>query len=260
MKYNFDTLSEIVKKLRHPETGCPWDNVQTSKSLVPNFIEELYECVEAIDNDRHQDLVEELGDLLLHVCLQINIAKESHYFSENEVFMTIIQKLIRRHPHIFANESAETACEVKNNWEMIKMEEKKERKSILEGVPKAMSSLIVAQRTQEKAAATGFDWKDDKPVFNKLEEETQELQKAISNNDSNNIEEEIGDLLFTLVNLSRKLGFDADTALRKSNDKFTQRFMMLEQYYKEHGMSLQTSTLEEMDSVWDIIKLKLNME
>jgi len=134
------------------------------------------------------------------------------------------------------------------------MEEKKQRKSILDGIPKSMSSLIVAQRTQEKAAAIGFDWQDSQPVFGKLVEEKNELLQAINSNNDDNIEEEIGDLLFTLVNLSRKLGFDADTALRKSNEKFTNRFKKLEQYYKDHQIDLQKSSLEEMDKVWNIIK------
>ena len=224
MKYNFKKLMEIVQQLRHPKTGCPWDNAQTSKSLVPNFIEELYESIEAIDNENYEDLSEELGDLLLHICLQINIAAEKKQFSDDDVFKKIIEKLVRRHPHIFADNNASDANEVKKNWEMIKMEEKKQRKSILDGIPKSMSSLIVAQRTQEKAAAIGFDWQDSQPVFGKLVEEKNELLQAINSNNDDNIEEEIGDLLFTLVNLSRKLGFDADTALRKSNEKFTNRF------------------------------------
>ncbi|MCB5250743.1 MAG: nucleoside triphosphate pyrophosphohydrolase [Candidatus Cloacimonadales bacterium] len=254
MKYNFKKLMEIVQQLRHPKTGCPWDNAQTSKSLVPNFIEELYESIEAIDNENYEDLSEELGDLLLHICLQINIAAEKKQFSDDDVFKKIIEKLVRRHPHIFADNNASDANEVKKNWEMIKMEEKKQRKSILDGIPKSMSSLIVAQRTQEKAAAIGFDWQDSQPVFGKLVEEKNELLQAINSNNDDNIEEEIGDLLFTLVNLSRKLGFDADTALRKSNEKFTNRFKKLEQYYKDHQIDLQKSSLEEMDKVWNIIK------
>ncbi len=254
MKYNFNELLKIVKALRHPENGCPWDKVQTPSSLVPNFIEELYECVEAIDNADYPHLSEELGDLLLHIALQIEIAKENEHFDESEVFEKIITKLVNRHPHIFSNQVADSVKQVIKNWELIKMEEKSHRESVLEGIPKSMSSLIVAQRTQEKAAAVGFDWPDQNPVFDKLKEETDELHQAIANQDNNNIQEEIGDLLFTIVNLSRKLGFDADTALRKSNEKFTMRFKKLEQYYKRNGMDLNHSDLEEMDAVWDKIK------
>jgi tetrapyrrole methylase family protein/MazG family protein len=254
MKNSFEALLNIVKRLRHPVTGCPWDKVQTNETLVPNFIEELYECIEAIDNKDYQHLSEELGDLLLHIALQIEISKENKHFDEKEVFEKIITKLISRHPHIFAEKEVNSVHQVKKNWELIKMEEKKHRESVLEGIPKAMPSLIVAQRTQEKAAAVGFDWPDLEPIFDKLQEETDELHQAIANQDSDNIQEEIGDLLFTIVNLSRKLGFDADTALRISNEKFTERFKKLEKHYKENNQDLTQSDLTEMDTVWNKIK------
>lgn len=244
----------IIKRLRDPETGCPWDKEQNHSSLIPNFIEELYECVEAIDAKDDEHLSEELGDLLLHIGLQIEIAEEQGSFESKTVFKKIIEKLISRHPHIFSESQVNDSKEVKRNWEKIKLQEKKHRVSVLEGIPLAMSSLIVAQRTQEKAASTGFDWDSFEPIFAKLDEEIDELKTAINNQDRQNIEEEIGDLLFTVVNLSRKLGFDADSALRKSNQKFTHRFKALEKYYKESEHDLQSASLEEMDAVWDKVK------
>lgn len=254
MNYNFDHLMSIIKRLRDPETGCPWDKEQTHSSLVPNFIEELYECVEAIDHNDFKHLSEELGDLLLHIGLQIEIAEEQGKFDEQLVFQKIIDKLITRHPHIFNDDQVLNSSEVKTNWEKIKLQEKKHRTSVLEGIPLAMSSLVVAQRTQEKAASTGFDWDSYEPIFSKFNEEIEELEVAIANNDPVNIEEEIGDILFTVVNLSRKLGFDSDTALRKSNDKFTKRFKALEKHYKDTKKDLQSASLEEMDAVWDKVK------
>lgn len=254
MKYSFETLTHIVKKLRDPITGCPWDNSQTSLSLIPNFIEELYEMIEAVENNDTEHITEELGDILLHVALQLEIASEYNNSIHEDVFKNICEKLIRRHPHIFGDTIAETSSQVKLNWEKIKMEEKSHRKSVLEGIPAAMPALIVAQRTQEKAASVGFDWDCIEPIFDKLTEETEEVKVAIANQDKDNIEEEIGDLLFTIVNLSRKLGFDSETALRKSNQKFTARFKKVEQHYKSNQINMESASLEELDATWNKIK------
>lgn len=257
MKNKFEELYKIVEKLRDPDKGCPWDLKQTAKSLIPNFIEELYECVEAIDHQDWQHLSEELGDLLLHIVMQMVIASENKHFTPETVIEQICQKLINRHPHIFSDLKVQDAQTVKLNWEKIKLAEKKKtRNSVLDGIPLAMPALITAQRTQEKAASVGFDWDHTDPVFDKLTEETEELKQAIANNHPENIEEEIGDLLFTIVNLSRKLGFDAETALKMSTRKFTKRFKMVEEHYRLHEKDMENSGLEELDEVWDSIKPK----
>ena len=204
----FSELVEIMAKLRDPEKGCPWDKKQTHSSLVPNFIEELYECIEAIEKKDYTHLAEELGDLMLHVVMQATIAEDAEEFTIKDVLNKTNTKIISRHPHIFGDGEAKTVDEVKLNWEQIKLKEKKSRKSAIDGIPYAMPKLIVAQRMQEKAAAVGFDWTNHQQVFDKLDEEVEELHEAIESGHQQHIEEELGDLLFTVVNLSRKLGFD----------------------------------------------------
>jgi len=250
----FDRLVQIVADLRNPETGCPWDKIQTHKSLVPNFIEELYESIEAIESGDMKDLSEELGDLMLHIVMQSRIAEETGDFEMSEVLRGINEKLIRRHPHIFGDEKVKDAKEVKLNWEQIKLKEKTHRKSALEGVPRGMPKLIVAQRMQEKAAAVGFDWDNHHQVFDKLSEEIAELKEAIEEEDPVHIEEELGDLLFTVVNLSRKLGIDAEMALSGTNRKFERRFKQVEEIYKDKKTKMHDSNLEQLDEVWEAVK------
>jgi len=250
----FDRLVQIVADLRNPETGCPWDKIQTHKSLVPNFIEELYESIEAIESGDMKDLQEELGDLMLHIVMQSRIAEETGDFEMSEVLQGINEKLIRRHPHIFGDEKVKDAKEVKLNWEQIKLKEKTHRKSALEGVPRGMPKLIVAQRMQEKAAAVGFDWDNHHQVFDKLSEEIAELKEAIEEEDPVHIEEELGDLLFTVVNLSRKLGIDAEMALSGTNRKFERRFKQVEEIYKDKKTKMHDSNLEQLDEVWEAVK------
>ena len=250
----FDRLVQIVADLRNPETGCPWDKIQTHKSLVPNFIEELYESIEAIESGDMKDLSEELGDLMLHIVMQSRIAEETGDFEMSEVLRGINEKLIRRHPHIFGDEKVKDAKEVKLNWEQIKLKEKTHRKSALEGVPRGMPKLIVAQRMQEKAAAVGFDWDNHHQVFEKLSEEIAELKEAIEEDDPAHIEEELGDLLFTVVNLSRKLGIDAEMALSGTNRKFERRFKQVEEIYKDKKTKMHDSNLEQLDEVWEAVK------
>ena len=250
----FDKLVQIVKDLRNPEEGCPWDKIQTHKSLVPNFIEELYESIEAIESGDMEDLREELGDLMLHIVMQSRIAEETGDFKMSEVLQSINEKLIRRHPHIYADEQVEDVKGVKLNWEQIKMKEKTHRKSAIEGVPRGMPKLIVAQRMQEKAAAVGFDWDNHHQVFDKLSEEIAELKEAIEEKDPIHIEEELGDLLFTAVNLSRKLGIDAEMALSGTNRKFERRFKQVEEIYKNKKIKMHDSSLEQLDEVWETVK------
>jgi tetrapyrrole methylase family protein / MazG family protein len=251
----FDQLVEIVAKLRDPENGCPWDLKQTSQSLIPNMIEELYEAVEAIEKNEYRSLCEELGDILLHIVMQVRLAQENNYFTLEDVLQGINQKLIRRHPHIFGNDIIKDADEVKQNWEKIKHHEKKHHRiSILDGIPQAMPGLIKAQRTQEKAASTGFDWEDIHPVLDKLNEEQNELMEALEENDEEHVREEIGDFLFTLVNLARKLHIDAEGALNQTTRKFERRFKSIEEHYRKSGINIYDSSLEEMDKLWDLVK------
>lgn len=250
----FDRLVKIVKDLRNPETGCPWDTKQTPKSLVPNFIEELYECVEAIENEDWDDLSEELGDLMLHIVMQARIAEEEKRFDMAVLLHKINDKLVRRHPHIFGSDTVKDASEVKMNWEQIKLQEKSNRKSAIDGVPRSMPKLIVSWRMQEKAAAVGFDWDNHLQVITKLDEEVDELKEAIENDNRAQIEDEIGDVLFTVVNLSRKLGIDAESCLSAAINKFERRFKQVEKKFSEKEISMQHSTLEKLDEVWEEVK------
>ncbi|MDP2173883.1 MAG: nucleoside triphosphate pyrophosphohydrolase [Candidatus Cloacimonadaceae bacterium] len=250
----FQRLVDIVAQLRDPIGGCPWDIKQTSQSLVPNFIEELFEAVEAIEDNDDQALAEELGDLMLHIVFQAQIAIEEGRFSLSDVLMKIADKLMRRHPHVFGNLKLTDADAVKQNWERLKKAEKKERVSVLEGIPRALPALIYAQRTQEKAASVGFDWQDIKPILVKLDEEQMELHEALGNDDAAQIREELGDLLFTLVNLARKLHIDAESALKETTRKFQRRFNYIEDHYRQNGADIHEASLEELDAIWDIAK------
>lgn len=253
----FDHLVEIISELRDRDTGCPWDLKQTAESLVPNFIEELYETVEAIHSGDDKHLVEELGDLLLHILMQARIAEENDKFSIKDVIQKINEKLIRRHPHIFCESYKKdmSSSQVKYNWEKIKFEEKKDkRKSLLDGIPKTMPALIFAQRMQEKAASAGFDWDSFKQVLPKLKEEISELESAIEDHSRSEVIEEIGDLLFSVVNLSRKLEIDSESALKKACEKFYTRFSFVEKYHEDNEESLFDSSLEKLNNVWELSK------
>jgi len=250
----FDRLVEIVRQLRDPVSGCPWDIKQTPASLVPNFIEELYEVVEAIEDKDDIALKEELGDLMLHVVFQAQIASEEKTFEMADVLQKITDKLVRRHPHVFGDLDVNDADTVKMNWERIKKQEKKERKSVLEGIPRALPALIHAQRTQEKAASVGFDWPDTEPIMEKLAEETAELEEALESGDGAKIREELGDMIFTLVNLARKLHIDAEAALKECSRKFVRRFNYIEEHYEKNGEDIHEASLEELDRIWNQAK------
>jgi len=250
----FQDLVDILAALRDPEKGCPWDLKQTPESLVPNFIEELYEVVEAIEDADDAALKEELGDLLLHIVFQIQIAKEEGRFDEADVLEAICSKLVRRHPHVFGDLALADAEGVKMNWERIKKQEKQERESVLDGIPKAMPALIQAYRIQEKAASVGFDWPDLGPVLAKIDEEREELQEVLLAEDTEAIREELGDLIFSIVNLARKLNIDAEAALKDTNRKFYRRFRYVEAQYTDND--IHEASLEELDRHWDTAKQK----
>jgi len=251
----FDELVEIVEKLRHPKDGCPWDTKQTSRSLIPNFIEELHEAIEAIENDNGEHLSEELGDILLHIVMQAQMAKEEEKFDIKIALKKINEKLIRRHPHIFGNKKKSNAEKVKINWEQIKQKEKREtRNSVLDGIPKTMPALIIAQRLQDKAASVGFDWQTTTPIFAKLKEEIDEFMEAFEQNNLPEMQSELGDILFVLVNLARKLGFDAESSIKLTNNKFERRFKKIERSLKNNNEDIYQTNLERLDELWNLTK------
>ena len=250
----FQKLVDIIAQLRDPVSGCPWDIKQTPQSLIPNMVEELYEVVEAIEDGDNVALMEELGDLLLHIVMQAQLASESGAFNIIDVLNHINDKLVRRHPHVFDELELKDADTVKKNWERLKKAEKQERKSVLEGIPRALPALIYAQRMQEKAASVGFDWDDVPPILEKIDEETKELKSALETEDQTRIKEEVGDLLFTIVNLARKLHLDAESALKETARKFSKRFQYIEEQYRQNGENINEASLEELNSFWELSK------
>ena len=252
MKYNLEDLVNTLKKLRAPD-GCEWDRQQNHESLIPYLLEEVYEVIEAIETKNDSLLKEELGDLLLHVIFQAELANEKNKFDIYDSIKNINEKLINRHPHIFSDK--EDTSWQKGSWELAKQKEKK-RKSILEGVPKSLPSLTKAKRIQEKASGVGFDWNKLDQVYNKLYEEIDELNIAIKENDPNNIEEELGDILFSIVNLSRHINVNPEVALDKSVIKFINRFQKLESYMDKENIDFKKQSLSDLDKLWDKIKLQ----
>ena len=245
----FLDLVNIVEKLRSPE-GCPWDKEQTHESLLPYFLEEAYEVIESVELKDWETLKEELGDVLLHILLQAKIADETNKFNIADSLEVINNKLVNRHPHVFGDDNIDASVEAKQNWEDIKHVEKK-RKSRLDGVPNKLPALVRAQRLQEKASYAGFDWDNIDDAWEKLNEELNELKSAQEKRDIENIKEEIGDVLFSVVNLSRFFDIPAEDMLRKTNRKFITRFQAIERELKEKGKKLEDSTLEEMEKIWE---------
>jgi len=254
MSNELERLVAIVKKLRAPD-GCDWDNIQTSKSLTPYLLEEVYEVIEAIETEDIDLLKEELGDLLLHVIFQAEIANEENLFQLSDSINHISDKLVARHPHIFSNSKNESYK--KGNWELSKQSEKK-RKYILEGVPINLPALTRARRIQEKAASVGFDWDNVDQIFDKVHEEIDELKEAIKKNDDKNTFEEIGDSLFSIVNIARFLDYDSESALKSTIRKFENRFNQIEDHLKSKGKTFKESSLVELDEIWNKIKKKKN--
>ena len=250
----FEELVEIVEKLRAPD-GCPWDREQTNQSLLPYFIEEVYELIESVDEENWETVKEELGDLLLHMVFQASIGEDEGKFKLADSLTNVNEKLVRRHPHVFGNAKADAAFQAKQNWEAQKHKEKG-RKSRLDGVPKNLPALVRAQRLQQKASYAGFDWDEVEQVWDKVHEEIQELKDAQSNEAKDHIAEEIGDVLFAVVNLARYLEIPAEDALRKTNQKFTSRFSKVEEGIKAQGKELEDASLEEMDAIWEKAKEK----
>jgi tetrapyrrole methylase family protein / MazG family protein len=250
----FDELVNLMTRLRGPD-GCPWDRQQTLPDLKPYVIEEAYEVVDAIDRDDRRGLVEELGDLLLQAVFIAEITREGGTFDIYDSITAIHDKLVRRHPHVFADVVAKDAEQVLVNWEKLKSEERKaENKSVLSGVPQAMPALLKASRLTEKAARVGFDWRRTEDVFDKLDEEVGELREAVAENDPAKIHDEIGDLLFTIANIARKVNVNVEEALQSTNRKFMRRFASMESAVRARGQNIDQLTLEEMDGLWDEAK------
>ena len=244
----FGTLVEIMAKLRSKD-GCPWDREQTHATLRQYLVEETYEVLEALDEADYDELKIELGDLLLQVVFHAQIAQEAGNFAIRDVIQAINEKLVRRHPHVFADAKIETSEEQKLNWEKIKRAEG--RKSVLDGVPKALPALLRAHRLQGKASHVGFDWDNAEQVWEKVEEEIQELADAVSQKDPQKIEAEFGDLLFSLVNYSRFIGANPEDSLRASSDKFIKRFKYIENELAQNNRSIDTASFAEMDEIWE---------
>ena len=249
MDKKFNKLVKIVEKLRAPD-GCPWDKEQTLYSLRDHLIEETFELIEALDNKDIENIKEELGDLLLHVIMHSVIAAEENLFTLNDVIDTISEKLIRRHPHVFGKNGVSSVEEVLVNWENIKKDEKKDRRSILDGIPKALPSLQKAYKLQEKAKKVGFDWENAEDCTKKVEEEFLELKEAIKYKSFDEIESEFGDVMFSLINLSRFLNINADKALQKTNEKFKKRFQYIENELSKTGLSFQDVSIEFLEELW----------
>lgn len=251
---------DIVRKLRSPE-GCPWDKQQTHKSLTPYLLEEAYEVIETIEGGDPEHLREELGDLLLQILLHAQIASESEQFDIDDVSETLSEKLVRRHPHVFQRHADLTPDEVTVNWEHIKLENDKlgngERKTVLSGVPKTLPALMRAYRVQEKAARFGFDWDKTEDIVVKLDEEVAELKVELTAENEPGIEEELGDLLFTAVNVARFLKINPEEALNRITNKFKRRFEYIEKRLAESNRSVADADLAEMDELWEESKGKV---
>jgi MazG family protein len=252
----FARLRAVVHCLRAPG-GCPWDQEQTNTSLIPHIIEEAYEVADAIRCGDPEQMADELGDLLLQPVLQAEIASETGAFDIDQVARMITEKLIRRHPHVFGESEAATTDAVLTQWDAIKRAEKGDApQSVLHGISPGLPSLMRAQKLQKKAAKVGFDWPDIAPVLEKIREETQELELAIQSESRAELEHEVGDLLFSVVNLARKLGIDAEAALAAANARFTKRFEAIESTIHQQGKTLAEVTLAEMDAAWDAAKAR----
>ncbi len=250
---SFKELVEIMDALR-ADNGCPWDKEQTRESLIPFLLEEAYEVVEALNENDPEQIKEELGDLLFQIVFHARIAKEKEEFDVNDIIEIIGKKLIDRHPHVFGKAEYKTSEEISRQWEERKKEEGKCKESILEGIPGTLPSLLRAYRIQQRVSKIGFDWNRVEDVIDKLDEEMDEFKKAVLRKSQDEIENELGDLFFSLVNLSRFVSVDPENALRKAITRFVQRFGHIEKRAKELEMELFDLTLEEMDRLWNEAK------
>lgn len=254
----YSSLIDVMAQLRAPEGGCPWDIEQNFASIAPYTIEEAYEVLDAIERGNMSDLREELGDLLFQVVFHAQMASEAGAFNIADVTLSITEKMIRRHPHVFEAKDNRSAEEQTQAWESMKAQERQNKAnmsaSALEGVALALPALLRAEKLQKRAARTGFDWSDPAPIFDKLEEETLELREAIASKDQAAIQDEMGDLLFVAANLARRLGIDPEVALRQANAKFERRFRAMEKLAQERGIDFSDLELDAQENLWQSVK------
>ncbi len=254
-QYDVNDLVDIVEILRSPD-GCPWDREQDHKSIRRDFLEETYDVIEAINKDDNDLLLEELGDVLLQVVFHTQIEREKGNFELNQVADGICKKMIERHPHVFGDVNAETSEQVLENWDVIKKRTKQQKtqtESML-SIPREFPALMRADKVQKKASKVGFDWDSADGAFEKVYEELEELKQAYKNGDQTNIQEELGDLLFSVVNVSRFVKVDSEEALTTSTDKFIDRFSKVEKMAEEKGLDMKNTDLSELDKLWDLAK------
>jgi XTP/dITP diphosphohydrolase len=249
-----EALGRVIDVLERLRKDCPWDREQTNLSLRPNTIEEVYELTEAIIEKDIPNIKKELGDVLLHIVFYAKIASETKDFDITDVIHSLCDKLIHRHPHIYATTKANTAGDVERNWEQIKLKEKNGNKSVLSGVPSTLPALIKSYRIQDKARNVGFDWEKREQVWEKVKEEINEVQTEIESQNQDLLENEFGDLLFSIINVARHYNVDPETALERTNQKFIKRFNYLENKTIKQGKNLKEMTLAEMDEIWNEAK------
>lgn len=251
-----EALGRVIDTLDILRVKCPWDRKQTNESLRPNTIEEVYELCDALLTEDSANVKKELGDVLLHILFYSKIGEEKNEFDICDVADALNSKLIFRHPHVFGSTEVDNAHQVEQNWEQIKLKEKGGNRTVLAGVPKALPALVKAFRIQEKAANVGFDWQESSQVWTKVKEELGEFEEEVAKNDAEKMESELGDVLFSIINVARLYGINPENALERTNSKFISRFNYLESKVKEVGKSLKDLTLCEMDKYWDEAKSK----
>ncbi|GAB4449141.1 MAG: nucleoside triphosphate pyrophosphohydrolase [Bacteroidia bacterium] len=255
--FDKDAFARIIQIMDELREQCPWDKKQNFESLRTLTIEEVYELSDAILQENFNELKKELGDVFLHILFYSRLASEENQFDINDVVRTLAEKLIQRHPHIYGNVKADNEEQVKQNWEKLKQQERPTKSGVLSGVPSSLPSIIKAYRMQEKAAAVGFDWDNTKDVIHKVKEELNEfLEETQKSNNKEKMEEELGDVLFAIINLARFLKINPDNALEKTNQKFLQRFNYIEQKLREQGKTFSDVTLDEMEIYWQEAKTK----
>ncbi|MDF1780092.1 MAG: nucleoside triphosphate pyrophosphohydrolase [Alcanivoracaceae bacterium] len=254
-------LIDIMAKLRDPKSGCAWDLEQTFETIIPYTIEEAFEVADSVAAKDWPEFKEELGDLLLQVVFHARIAEEQHLFSFDDIVSTLNEKLVRRHPHVFGNQQGADIEQIKQTWEIIKADERENKGrrhvSALDGVPSGLPALQKATKLQKKAAKVGFDWSSLAPVLQQVHAEVAELERALEENDPDAIEDELGDVFFTLVNVSRHLKIDSDGALRRASVKFEARFRDMEEQARQHGQSLQDLDEDSLERLWRSAKTRL---
>ena len=254
-QHPIEKLIAVMARLRNPDGGCPWDLQQNFKTIAPYTIEEAYEVDDNIEKNDMNELREELGDLLFQPIYHAQMAAEAGHFTIHDVIEGITNKMIERHPHVFGDEQARSAADVNVIWDKQKDKEKT-HESVLDAVPKALPALLRAKKLQNKAAKVGFEWKDAGGALDKLEEELGEMREAMKSGNTENMQEEFGDLMFVLVNFARMNGIDAETALRDCSDKFERRFRGIENHLKNDKRTVKDAPLEEMERLWTLEKLK----